>query len=110
MTTKRSDKHLVWIDCEMTGLDPTRDRLLEIATIITYNDLNIAATGPVLAIRQPPAVLRRMDAWNKRTHKASGLLERVRSEGVSAAEAEKQTLAFVRKYCRAGKSPLCGNS
>src|SRR5687767_659295 len=98
---KRSKKYLVWIDCEMTGLDPARDALLEIATIITNYDLEIIARGPVLAIRQSEARLDKMDAWNKRTHKKSGLLERVRNEGVSTPEAERETLAFVKRYCYA---------
>ena len=107
---KRSKKYLVWIDCEMTGLDPARDALLEIATIITNYELEIIARGPVFAIRQSEARLAAMDAWNRRTHKKSGLLDRVRSEGVSVAEAERQTLAFVKKYCYAKTAPLCGNS
>ena len=108
--TRKSKKHLVWIDCEMTGLDPMKDGLLEIATIITNYDLEIIARGPVLAIRQSEAKLEKMDGWNRRTHKKSGLLDRVRSEGVSVAEAEKETLAFVKKYCYAQTAPLCGNS
>ena len=108
--SKRSTKHLVWIDCEMTGLDPTVDALLEIATIITNYDLEIVATGPVLAIRQSEARLEKMDGWNRRTHRKSGLLDRVRAEGVTVAEAEAQTLAFVKRYCYARKAPLCGNS
>lgn len=94
----------------MTGLDPATDVLLEIATIITNYDLDIIATGPVLAIRQSEARLKAMDAWNQRTHKKSGLLERVRSEGVTTAEAERQTLAFVKRHCYARSAPLCGNS
>jgi oligoribonuclease len=107
---KRSKKHLVWIDCEMTGLDPTRDVLLEIATIITDYDLQIVDRGPVLAIRQSEARLEKMDAWNRRTHRKSGLLDRVRREGVTCAEAERQTLAFVKRWCYARTAPLCGNS
>jgi oligoribonuclease len=107
---KRSKKHLVWMDCEMTGLDPAKDVLLEIATIITNYDLEIIARGPVLAIRRSEAVLAAMDAWNRRTHKKSGLIERVLTEGVSTAEAERQTLAFVKKYCYVRTAPLCGNS
>ena len=110
MATAKSEKNLVWIDCEMTGLDPARDRLLEIATIITNYDLEIVARGPVFVIRQSDERLRNMDAWNRRTHGASGLIDRVRSEGVSTAEAERQTLAFIRRYCYKKKSPLCGNS
>ena len=107
---KRSRKHLVWIDCEMTGLDPAKNVLLEIATIITNYDLEIIARGPVLAIRRSDATLKAMDAWCRRTHKKSGLIDRIRTGGVSTAEAERQTLAFVRKYCYVGTAPLCGNS
>ncbi len=107
---QRSKKHLVWVDCEMTGLDPTHDALLEIATIITDYDLEIVARGPVLAIKQSDARLAAMDAWNRRTHKKSGLIDRVREEGIAVAEAERQTLAFVKKYCYARTAPLCGNS
>jgi oligoribonuclease len=110
MATKKSKKHLVWIDCEMTGLDPAHDVLLEIATIITNYDLEIIDRGPVLAIRQSEARLAKMDEWNQRTHKKSGLLERVRTEGVTVAEAERQTLEFVKRYCHAQTAPLCGNS
>jgi oligoribonuclease len=106
----RSRNYLVWVDCEMTGLDPDRDGLLEIATIVTNYDLEIIDRGPVLAIRQSEAKLRGMDAWNRRTHGASGLLDRVRTEGVTAAEAERQTLNFVRRYCYVRTAPLCGNS
>ena len=106
----RSKKNLVWIDCEMTGLDPERDRLLEIATIITNYDLEIIDRGPVLAIRQSEARLAAMDAWNRRTHKKSGLLDRVRNEGVTVAEAQRLTLNFVKRYCYAQTAPLCGNS
>jgi len=107
---KKSDKYLVWIDCEMTGLDPRHDVLIEIATIITDYDLAIVARGPVLAIHQSESKLALMDAWNRRTHGGSGLIERVRNEGVSVAEAERQTLAFVRRYCTIRSAPLCGNS
>ena len=108
--TTRSKKNLVWIDCEMTGLDPERDRLLEIATIITNYDLEIIDRGPVLAIRQSAARLAAMDAWNRRTHKKSGLLDRVRNEGVTVAEAQRVTLNFIKRYCYAQTAPLCGNS
>ena len=108
--SKRSKKHLVWIDCEMTGLDPEKNVLIEIATIITNYDLEIVARGPVLAIRQSEAKLKGMDAWNRRTHRESGLLDRVRKEGVSVAEAEQETLKFVKRHCYARTAPLCGNS
>jgi oligoribonuclease len=107
---KRSKKRLVWIDCEMTGLDPGADALLEIATIITDYDLNIIEHGPVFAIRTTEARLAGMDAWNRRTHKKSGLLDRVRTQGVTVAEAEKKTLSFVRRHCYKRTAPLCGNS
>ena len=107
---KRSKKNLVWIDCEMTGLDPMHDTLLEIATIVTDYELDIIARGPVLAIRASEQRLQSMDAWNRRTHRKSGLLDRVREEGVGVKEAEKQTLAFVKKYCYVRTAPLCGNS
>jgi oligoribonuclease len=115
MTTRiarvqKSDKCLLWMDCEMTGLDPAKHVLLEIATIITNYDLQIIARGPVLAIRRSEERLKIMDAWCRRTHKESGLLERVRREGVSTAEAERQTLAFARQYCQPRTAPLCGNS
>jgi len=104
------EKNLIWIDLEMTGLRPERDRIIEIATLITDNDLNVIAEGPVLAVRQPEEVLAAMDEWNQTHHGQSGLLERVRQSGVSEAEAEAQTLAFVSQYVPAGKSPICGNS
>jgi oligoribonuclease len=107
---KRSKKYLVWVDCEMTGLDPDKHVLIEIAAIITDYDLNIVARGPVLAIRQSKAKLAMMDAWNVRTHTKSGLLERVRAEGVALKDAEEQLLKFVRRYCYARSAPLCGNS
>ena len=107
---KRHSNYLVWIDCEMTGLDPDRHVLLEIATIITDNDLNIVAEGPVFAIRQPESALKRMNNWCARTHARSGLLERVRTEGVSLRTAGKETLRFLRRHCRIRASPLCGNS
>lgn len=110
MPSQKSRKHLVWIDCEMTGLDPVTDTILEIATIITTYDLEIVARGPVLAIRTSETRLGKMDAWNRRTHRKSGLLDRVRNEGVSCAEAERETLKFVKKYCYAQTAPLCGNS
>ena len=98
------------MDCEMTGLDPEKHVLLEIATIISDYDLQIVARGPVLAIRPSQAKLNMMDAWCRRTHGNSGLLDRVRDEGVSVADAERQTLNFIRRYCYVRTAPLCGNS
>jgi len=101
---------LIWIDLEMTGLDTQSDFILEIATIVTDAELNILAEGPVLAVHQPDAVLEAMDDWNKRTHSGSGLIERVRASALTAADAERETLAFVQQYVGRHKSPLCGNS
>jgi oligoribonuclease len=109
-TAKRSKKYLLWIDCEMTGLDPEKNVLLEVAAILTDYDLNIVARGPVLAIRQPKAKLAAMDSWNVRTHTKSGLLDRVQSEGVALKDAEDELLKFVKKYCYKRSAPLCGNS
>lgn len=104
------DSRLVWIDMEMTGLDPDTDQPLEIASIITDTQLNILAEGPAIAMCQPPAVLERMDAWNRRTHTQSGLLERVRSSQVSVADAEQQSLQFLQQWVAADSAPICGNS
>lgn len=104
------DTHLVWMDLEMTGLDPEQDCILEIATLITNDGLDVVAEGPLLAIHQPAEVLARMDQWNREHHAASGLTQRVSTSLVTTAEAEAQTLAFVRQYCSERTSPLCGNS
>jgi len=101
---------LVWIDMEMTGLNPDQDRIIEIATLITDVHLNIIAEGPVLAIHQPPDTLVAMDEWNTRTHTGTGLVERVAASKIDEAEAERQTLEFVREYVPRRTSPLCGNS
>jgi oligoribonuclease len=105
-----SDAHLVWMDLEMSGLEPERNTILEIATLITDGDLNIVAEGPVMAIHQPDALLEQMDDWNRAHHGASGLTERVRASPHAMADAERETLAFVRRYCPERSSPLCGNS
>ena len=102
--------NLVWIDLEMTGLDSQRDRIIEIATIVTDTSLAIVAEGPVLAIHQDAAVLEAMDDWNKTTHSGSGLLQRVRASQLGAAEAERRTLAFLELHAEHGASPMCGNS
>lgn len=101
---------LVWIDLEMTGLDPERERIIEVATLITDNDLNLVAEGPVLAVHQPDSLLAAMDEWNQKTHGESGLVERVKQSRVDIAEAERQTLEFLRAYVAPGSSPMCGNS
>ena len=102
--------NLVWMDLEMTGLDPERERIIEIATIVTDSDLQVVAEGPVLAIRQPESLLEAMDDWNRSHHAASGLLARVRSNGVSEREAEAVTLAFLERHVEKKRSPLCGNT
>lgn len=101
---------LVWMDLEMTGLDPERERIIEIATIVTDSELNVIAEGPVLAIRQPETLLEAMDDWNQRHHAASGLLKRVREQGVSEREAEAVTLAFLERHVEKKRAPLCGNT
>jgi oligoribonuclease len=102
--------NLVWIDLEMTGLDPERDVILEMATIVTDGDLNVIAEGPEIAIAHPETQLAMMDEWNVTHHTASGLLERVRTIGISTVEAEAMTLAFLERYVDKGQSPLCGNT
>ena len=103
-------RNLVWIDLEMTGLDPDSDHIIEIATIITDGQLNILAEGPVVAIRQPEEYLEAMDEWNQRHHGQSGLVDRVRESETDERAAEWQTLEFIRHYVPENSSPLCGNS
>lgn len=105
------EKHnLVWMDLEMTGLNPEHDHIIEIATIVTDSDLNIIEEGPVMAIHQDDALLDGMDEWNTKHHNASGLVERVKESTIDEAEAEKATLAFIKKHVDIHRSPLCGNS
>ena len=101
---------LIWIDCEMTGLDPATNRIIEIATIITDSDLNIVAEGPNIAIHQSDELLDSMDEWNTSHHTDSGLVGKVRASEVTAEEAERLTLEFVREHTEYRKSPLCGNT
>ena len=102
--------NLIWIDLEMTGLDTTSDRIIEIATIVTDGQLNILAEGPVLAIHQPDDILQAMDEWNTRQHGSSGLTERVRQSTLDERAAEQQTIEFLAKYVPENASPMCGNS
>ena len=102
--------NLIWIDLEMTGLDTTTDRIIEIATVITDSQLNILAEGPVLAIHQPDDVMNGMDEWNTRQHGQSGLTERVRNSTCSEQDAERETITFLEQYVPANTSPMCGNS
>ena len=106
----QSPQNLIWIDLEMTGLEPEHDVIIEMATIVTDSDLNILATGPVIAVHQSDALLAGMDEWNTRTHGESGLTQRVRDSKISTAEAEAQTVAFLEQWVPKGKSPICGNS
>ena len=103
-------KNLVWIDLEMTGLLPASDRIIEIATIVTDENLNLIAEGPVLAIKQSDAALDAMDEWNQTHHGRSGLIARVKASKIDEAEAVRQTLAFLAEYSEPKASPLCGNS
>jgi oligoribonuclease len=102
--------NLIWIDMEMTGLQPDADRIIEIAVLVTDPELAILAEGPVLAVHQPDEVLAAMDNWNQSTHKKTGLVERVRASRVSEAEAERRILGFLEAHVPAGASPMCGNS
>lgn len=101
---------LVWIDLEMTGLDPQRERIIEVATLVTDNALNLIAEGPVLAVHQPDSLLAAMDDWNRKTHGESGLIERVRQSEIDTAEAQRRTLEFLNAHVAPGSSPMCGNS
>lgn len=110
MTNNDDSQRLIWIDLEMTGLDPDADVIIEIATLVTDKDLNILAEGPELAIRQPLEVLEAMDDWNRGTHQRSGLWQRVLDSQITASQAEVLTIEFLSKWVDANKSPICGNS
>ena len=106
----QNPQNLIWIDLEMTGLDPDNDVIIEMATIVTDSQLNVLAEGPVIAVHQSDEVLARMDEWNTRQHGGSGLTQRVRESRISTAEAERLTLEFLEQWVPEGKSPICGNS
>lgn len=108
-TGPRNDA-LIWIDLEMTGLDPERERIIEVATLVTDGELNVIAEGPVIAVHQSDALLSGMDEWNTRTHGNSGLVERVRKSQIDTREAERRTLEFLSAHVAPGTSPMCGNS
>ncbi|MGI1679155.1 MAG: oligoribonuclease [Cellvibrionaceae bacterium] len=105
-----SDSNLIWIDLEMTGLEPEKDVIIEIATLITDKDLNILAEGPIAAIHQSDSILSGMDEWNTNQHGKSGLTDRVKASNVDVAGAEKMTIDFLSQWVPEGKSPICGNS
>ncbi len=105
-----NDSNLIWVDLEMTGLDPEQHKIIEIATIVTDSELNILAEGPVLAIHQPQSELDKMDDWCTNTHTNSGLVARVKASDIDEAQAIEQTIAFLEKWVPKGKSPICGNS
>ncbi len=109
-TLSKSDQNLVWLDCEMSGLDPEKERLLEIAVVITGPNLEPRVEGPVFAIHQSDAVLNGMDAWNKGTHGKSGLIDKVKASTVDEEQAQAELLAFIGQYVPKNGSPMCGNS
>ncbi|MBT9507183.1 oligoribonuclease [Rhodoferax sp.] len=106
----KSDQNLVWLDCEMTGLDPERERIIEIAVIVTGPKLESRVEGPVLVIHQSNEQLDKMDAWNKGTHGKNGLIDKVKASTLSEAQAEEQLIAFLNQYVPKNSSPMCGNS
>ena len=106
----RDDDRLVWLDMEMTGLNPLTDRIIELAIVITDKNLNTVAEAPVWVIHQTDEVLNGMDAWNQRTHGNSGLIDKVRASSLTEAEVEQAALAFIKQYIGPSKSPMCGNS
>ncbi|MDX3904334.1 MAG: oligoribonuclease [Pigmentiphaga sp.] len=105
-----NENHLVWLDMEMTGLDPEKERIIEVAVVVTDAQLEVVAEGPVLVLKQPDALLDGMDAWNKATHGRSGLIDKVKASTLTEAQAEDILLEFLGQYVPAGKSPLCGNT
>lgn len=106
----QNEFNLVWVDMEMTGLEPDTDRIIEVAVVVTDMHLNVLAEGPVFAIHQSDATLDKMDAWNKGTHGRSGLIDRVKASTVSEAQAEEELIAFMRQWVPKGKAPMCGNT
>jgi oligoribonuclease len=103
-------QHLIWIDLEMTGLNPDSDLIIEIATVVTDKDLNILAQGPVLAVHQSDDALAAMDDWNQKHHGDSGLIDRVKASSINDADAERLTIEFLKQWVPEHTSPICGNS
>lgn len=110
LPARPNEFNLVWVDMEMTGLDPDTDRIIEVAVVVTDMHLNILAEGPVFAIHQPDDIMNGMDAWNKGTHGRSGLIERVKASTITEADAEAALIDFLKHFVPAGKSPMCGNT
>jgi oligoribonuclease len=110
VTHRPNEFNLVWVDLEMTGLEPDTDRIIEVAVVVTDMNLNTIAEGPVFAIHQSDETLDKMDAWNKGTHGRSGLIDRVRASTVNEEQAEAALIAFLKQFVPAGKSPMCGNT
>jgi len=106
----KDQNNLVWLDMEMTGLDPDRDRIIEVAIVVTDSQLNLVAEAPVLVVHQPDVVLEGMDDWNKSTHGKSGLIDKVKASALSEAEVEEKMLSFLAQHVPERASPLCGNS
>jgi oligoribonuclease len=109
-TLEKHDSNLIWIDLEMTGLSPERDRVIEVAVVVTDAQVSVRVEGPVFAIHQSDAVLDGMDSWNKGTHGKSGLIDRVKASTVDEAHASAEVIAWLSQFVAAGKSPMCGNS
>jgi oligoribonuclease len=108
--TVPNEFRLVWLDMEMTGLDPEKERIIEVAVVVTEPDLTIVAEGPVLVIHQPDSLLDAMDSWNRSTHSKSGLTEKVKASTLTEEQAQDELITFLSQYVPAGKSPLCGNT
>lgn len=106
----QNDTHLVWVDMEMSGLDPDKDVVLEVALVVTDKDLNLVQEGPVLVVHQPDAVLDAMDSWNKSTHGKSGLIDKVKASSLAEADVEARMIEFMKQHVGERKSPMCGNS
>lgn len=107
---KKSADNLIWLDCEMSGLDPEKERILELAVVITGPQLQPRVEAPVLVIHQSDALLEKMDAWNKGTHARSGLIDKVKASTLTEEDAQEQMIAFIRQYVPKGSSPMCGNT